>query len=427
MIGRGALRAAAKLWYAKMLLDQEKIPVPRDAAEVLSGAEDPDRVLLIGNGPTHGWGTVTHELALTGQLGRALTRRTQRPTDTRYVGNELMSLAGVIPWLGDQSLAPYDLVLLVLSMNDAVRLTPAHEYRHDMERLLVKVTSECKPSARIVVAGIQPVASLPHYRGVAARLAQRNADDLNAITRELIGRFDGVQFMELQAPDPEPGRPYGSPQLYADWSEWFADVCAPALDESRLLDVERQPIVVPRREWQWEPAQRIIEQAPEHGHAELERLVTEARKVLGANVAYVSLIDGDRQFYAANTSPSARDVPLDLSICRVTMQGDETVVFDNTLRDERFKYSPLGDVVQARTYVGAPLKNEQGENIGTFCVQSVMPGGARVIAVEKFEAFVEQAQAELQRIAADLPGQPGDVTGSSTTAASTSPEGRTLA
>jgi lysophospholipase L1-like esterase len=425
MIGQGALRAAAKLWYAKMLLDQEKIPVPRDSAEVISGAEDPDRVLLIGNGPTHGWGTVTHELALTGQLGRALTRRTQRPTDTRYVGNELMSLAGVIPWLGDQSLAAHDLVLLVLSMNDAVRLTPAHEYRRDMERLLTKVTEECKPSARIVVAGIQPVASLPHYRGMAARLAQRNADNLNAVTRELIGRFDGVQFMELHAPQPEPGRPYGSPQLYAEWSEWFADVCAPALDEARRLDVERQPIVIPGRDWQWQPAKRIIEEAPDHGHPELERLVTEARKVLGANVAYVSLIDGDRQFYAANTSPSARDVPLDLSICRVTMQGDETVVIDNTQRDERFKYSPLGDVVQARTYVGAPLKNEQGENIGTFCVQSVLPGGARVIPVEKFEAFVERAQAELQRIAADIPGRTDEAAAPTTT--STTPEDRTLA
>ncbi len=425
MIGRGALRAAAKLWYAKMLLDQEKVPVPRDKAEVVSGAEDPDRVLMIGNGPTHGWGTVTHELALTGQLGRALTRRTQRPTDVRFVGNELMSLAGVIPWLVDQNLAAHDLVLLVLSMNDAVRLTPADEYRRDMERLLAKVTSECKPSARVVVAGIHPVAALPHYRGVAARIAQKNADRLNAVTRELVGRFEGVEFMDLQAPQPEAGRPYGSPQLYADWSEWFAEVCAPALDESRRLDAERLPTALPAREWQWEPARRIIEEAPEQGHPGLERLVAEARRVLGTNVAYVSLIDGGRQFYAANTSPSARDVPLDLSICRVTVQGDETVVIDNTQRDERFKYSALGDVVQARSYVGAPLKNEQGENIGTFCVQSVVPGGARVISVEKFQAFAEQAQAELQRIAADRAGQVGGASGS--TSGSTTTEGRTLA
>ena len=415
MIGRGAARAAAKLWYAKMLLDQEKVPVPRDAAEVISGAADPDRVLLIGNGPAHGWGTVTHELALTGQLGRTLTRRTQRPTDVRYIGNELMSLAGTIPWIGEQPIAGYDLVLLVLSMNDALRLTPAHEYRHDMERLLTKLTMETRPSARIVISGIHPVGSLPHYRGVAARLAQRNADELNAATRELVGRFDGVVFMEPEAPAAEPGRPHGSPQQYADWADSFAEVCAPALDEARRLDPDRVPIAAERRDWTWEPGRRIIEDAPTTGHAELDRLVAEARRELGANVAYVSLIDGDRQFYAANTNAAGRDVPLDLSICRVTVQGDETVVVDNSLKDERFRYSPLNDLVQGRTYVGAPLKNEQGQNVGTFCVQSVLPGGGRVIPVERFEAYAAKAQAELQRLAADVGGP----------AASSDPEGAT--
>ena len=154
-------RAAAKLWYTKMIYVQQSVPVPRDSPVIVSGADDPDRVLLIGNGPTHGWGTVTHELALTGQLARGLTRRTTRPTDIQYIGDEMMPIAAVQSFIGDTSIAPFDLVVVVLSMNDAVRLTPADEYRADMIRLLDRLSAETKPSARIVIAGIQDL-SLIH-------------------------------------------------------------------------------------------------------------------------------------------------------------------------------------------------------------------------------------------------------------------------
>ncbi|MFD1723072.1 GAF domain-containing protein [Amnibacterium endophyticum] len=417
MIGKRAVRAAAKLWYVKMLADQQSVPVPRDSTDILSGAADPDRVLLLGNGPTHGWGTVTHELALTGQLGRALTRRTTRTTDIRYIGDELMNLAAVIPWIGEQSLAEFDLVLLVLSLNDALRLTPEHEYRADMERLLTKLALETKPSARIVIAGIQPVASLPHYRGVLARIGQASADRLNATTQQILGRFDGVEYMALDAPDPEPGRPYGSPQMYADWAESFADVCAPALDEARRLDVERVRIVPLQREWDWEPGRRIIEGAPLEGWRALDDLVAEAKDEFGVDVAYVSLIDGDRQFYAANTGPTGRSVPLDLTHCRITIQGEETLVVENSFKDERFKHSPLIDMTQMRFYAGTPLRNEEGEKIGTFCVLGALPGASRSVPEERLEAYAAAAQAELQRLAADR-GEP---------ATEPAPEGRTRA
>lgn len=405
MIGKKAVRAAAKLWYVKMLAAQQTVPVPRDSTDLVSGAPDPDRVLLLGNGPTHGWGTVTHQLALTGQLGRALTRRTARVTDIRYVGDETMNLAATIPWLGEQSLAEFDLVLLVLSMNDALRLTPEHEYRHDMERLLTKLTLETKPSARIVIAGIQPVASLPYYQGLFARIGQLSADRLNAATSQITGRFDGVEYMALDAPDAEPGRPYGSPQMYADWAESFADVCAPALDEARRLDVDRVRIVPVEREWDWEPGRRIIEQAPAEGWRALDALVADAKEDFGVDVAYVSVIDGDRQFYAANTGPTGRSVPLDLTHCKVTIQGEETLVVENSFKDERFKHSPLIDLTQMRFYAGTPLRNEEGEKIGTFCVLSALPGASRSISEERLEQYAAAAQAELQRLAADR-GEP---------------------
>ena len=57
-------------------------------------------MLLLGNGPTHGWGVVSHQLALTGHLGRALSAQTGDAWDVDYVGDELMNVATALNWLG---------------------------------------------------------------------------------------------------------------------------------------------------------------------------------------------------------------------------------------------------------------------------------------------------------------------------------------
>ena len=403
MLGTKAMRTAAKLLYVKKLSNVRSVPVPRDSQHIRSGSSDPDRVLLIGNGPTHGWGTVTHELALTGQLARAFTRRTGRATDIEYVGDETMNLAATIPWLGDLSLLDFDLVLLVLSMNDAVRLTPADEYRHDMERLLLKIARETKPSARVVVAGIHPVSTYPEYTGLFGALGQRNADRLNQATREVVSRFDGFEFMDLQAPEPEPARPYGSPQMYADWAEIFSDVCAPALDAARVLENDRANFVArPDREWDWRPGKHIIEDAPKGGWDGLERVVGDAMREFGVDLAYVSLIDGDRQYYAATSGPTGQSVPVELTHCDVTFRQSEPLFVQNSFKDPRFKDSPLIDLGQMRFYAGVPLQDVEGQNIGTFCVLSALPGSGRNVSEEQLRAFGQRAEDELQRIAEEV-------------------------
>ncbi len=404
MPGSKALRAAAKLWYVRTLDVRSAVPVPRDSHDVLSGAEDADRVLLIGNGATHGWGTLTHELALTGQLGRALTRRTGRGTDVRYVGDEMMSLAAVLPWLGDCELGGFDLVLVVLSMNDALRLTPVDEYTAEMVRVLDRLTAETRPSARIVVAGIHAVDALPLYRGVVARVAQRSADRLNAAVRGLVGRYDGVEFMDLPAPTPEPGRPSGSPAMYAEWSEVFAQVCAPALDTARALDPAHAPVPAAPVVWDWAPAERIVEGAPPEGWERLNRLVASAKDALGTDVAFVSVIDGGQQYFAANTIGSGRSVPLELTHCSVTVRGDEPLIVRDATRDDRLPNTAFTDVTQIRYYAGVPLKNEEGRNIGTFCVASALPTGGRRVTEASLLEYAARAQQELQRLAADRTG-----------------------
>ena len=54
-MGDFGIRGAARLWYAKTLASAGSVPYARDAPTARAGEGPADRVLLIGNGPAHGW------------------------------------------------------------------------------------------------------------------------------------------------------------------------------------------------------------------------------------------------------------------------------------------------------------------------------------------------------------------------------------
>jgi hypothetical protein len=60
------LRPMMRAFYASAMAASTGVPKPVDAASIPVEGEDPDAILLIGNGPAHGWGVVTHQLSLPG-------------------------------------------------------------------------------------------------------------------------------------------------------------------------------------------------------------------------------------------------------------------------------------------------------------------------------------------------------------------------
>lgn len=132
----------------------------------------------------------------------------------------------------------------------------------------------------------------------------------------------------------------------------------------------------------------------------------DAKSRFGVDLASVSLVDGGRQHYLANTAPGSREVPLELSHCRETVRGDDMLVVENSFRDERFKASPLLDLTQLRFSAGLPLKNAQGENVGTFCVSSVLPRSKGSVPEAELRRFAALAEEELQRMAAQTAPRP---------------------
>jgi len=62
---------ALRAWYAFKQLRLRTQPRPTDVPAIRSGDPAADRILVVGNGPSQGWGVLTQQLALTGQLAES--------------------------------------------------------------------------------------------------------------------------------------------------------------------------------------------------------------------------------------------------------------------------------------------------------------------------------------------------------------------
>jgi GAF domain-containing protein len=403
MLSDLGLRGAARLWYAKKLADGGAIPYARDEPRAIAGEGAVDQVLLVGNGPAHGWGVMTHQLALCGQLAESLADATGRAAEVEFVGAELMNIESAIAWLGDHDLSIYGAVIVVMGMNDAVRLTPVATWEQGLGRLLEHLRTGLRHDAPIVVAGIQPVASVPAYRGLFAALGQRRADAMNEVTERIAASFVHCAYIPLDVPEIEHDRPYGSMQTYRAWADDLVTATAPLLDEHRARGAERRRAKVGPREWQWPAAPALLEAAAERGTPELRRLVNAAKVELGVTLAVVTLLEGDRMWFAAASADTPVAIPLALSY-DLHVQNDRPLVVPDAMKDDRFRTNPF--ILQSHLpfYAGHPIHDLHGRMIGTFCVLAPQPRAAESIRLNVLETYAAQAELELHRLETEASG-----------------------
>lgn len=397
------LRPAMRLWYGAQLRDGMGAPTPRDEPASRSGRSDADRVLLLGNGPTHGWGVLSHHFALTGRLAEAMTNVTGRPCDVEYVGDELMNVASAVSWLGARDVAAYDLVIVVVGMNDAVRLTPVDAWSSALRSLIDQLLTRARADVHVLLAGIQPVRSVAPYAGLYSLIGQLHADRLNAAARRVLTDIERAEHVDLHAPAFEPGRPLGSAKPYGEWAERLALRAAP------LVRHGADASAAPSEAWVWEGAGRIIAEQRDGGELlELRALEDAARIEFGADIALVTLLDGDRQWFPTARGPLPSSVPRELTYCDVAARQEETLVVPDSRRDDRFRGNPYIDQSGTPFYAGKALKSPDGAVIGSLCVLNASPRAASSIDLSRFDTFATEAEALLQRLGAgtDAPDRP---------------------
>lgn len=123
-------------------------------------------------------------------------------------------------------------------------------------------------------------------------------------------------------------------------------------------------------------ALEVFDSAPD---ADFERLARSAARNFKAEIALVTLVGKDRQWFrACFGAGDLTETPTDIAFCAYTIAqpGDGPMVVLDAMQDERFRDNPLvTGGLEARFYAGAPIV-VAGQKVGTLCVLDRLPRDA---------------------------------------------------
>ena len=108
--------------------------------------------------------------------------------------------------------------------------------------------------------------------------------------------------------------------------------------------------------------------------AMFDDLVELAADVCDAPIAVINFIADERQWFKAEKGIGARELPLDVSICRFALLQPGLFVVPDLSLDERFHDNPLVNHEGGlRFYAGALLETADGLPLGTVCILDTEP------------------------------------------------------
>lgn len=106
----------------------------------------------------------------------------------------------------------------------------------------------------------------------------------------------------------------------------------------------------------------------------MDRLVELATLTFGVPMAAISLVTSYRQWFLSQRGLPVSETPREVAFCAHAIMSSTVMVVPNALEDERFRANPLvTSEPQIRFYAGAPLRSDNGHNLGTLCVIHQQP------------------------------------------------------
>ncbi len=143
----------------------------------------------------------------------------------------------------------------------------------------------------------------------------------------------------------------------------------------------------------------ILDTQPE---APFDEVVQLARMVCDAPTAFISFVDGARQWFKARANLEPHETPRYVSFCAHAILSEEGIVIEDATRDPRVAHNPLvTGPPYIRMYAGAPLVLSDGYPVGTLSVVDPRP---RALAPRQWGALhmlarqvVTQIEVRMQR------------------------------
>lgn len=132
-----------------------------------------------------------------------------------------------------------------------------------------------------------------------------------------------------------------------------------------------------------------------------DRIVSLTKAVMGVPIAYIALIDSDRQWFKSKVGmcDAVTQTSRDESFCGHAILQDTPLVVEDALKDPRFFDNPMvtGEPY-VRFYAGHPLQSQAGHNIATLCVVDTSPRTFSDEEMDRFAHLAAMAERELSML-----------------------------
>ncbi|MGI9234561.1 MAG: sensor domain-containing diguanylate cyclase [Woeseiaceae bacterium] len=121
-----------------------------------------------------------------------------------------------------------------------------------------------------------------------------------------------------------------------------------------------------------------------------DRLTRMARRLFKVQIALVSLVDSDRQWFKSKQGLEACETSRAISFCGHAILRKEVLVVNDAAKDERFADNPLvTGAPHIRFYAGCPIRDPKGFRIGTLCIIDPEP---REMSADDIDALRDMAE-----------------------------------
>lgn len=115
----------------------------------------------------------------------------------------------------------------------------------------------------------------------------------------------------------------------------------------------------------------VLDTAPE---SEFDTIIQLILNIFKVEIAAISLIDSDRQWFKAAAGLDVPESPRSIAFCDYTIRGSDVFSVEDAVRDARFVENPLVTKDDGlRCYLGAPLTTPDGYNVGSVCIAGRAP------------------------------------------------------
>ena len=140
----------------------------------------------------------------------------------------------------------------------------------------------------------------------------------------------------------------------------------------------------------------LLDTPPEERFDRITRLLA---LVLRVPMAYISLIDSDRQWFKSSCGMGLKQTPRSISFCGHAILSDEPLIVADAREDNRFRDNPLVTGEEGvRFYAGRPLCGPGGHKVGTLCVADHCPRSPRPEEIEILEEMARLVERELSLV-----------------------------